>query len=157
LTHRFELGGTRGYLTIGLYPDGGIGEVFCTISKDGSTLSGFADAFSTLLSFALQYGIPLEDVAERFMGTKFEPHGFTDNKNIPTASSIIDYLFRWLLEQSENAVQTVPERAKVESIANGTAKWKHTGDVCATCGALLIATGRCKTCTGCGLTTGCGG
>lgn len=158
LTHRFEVGGTKGYVTVGYYPDGKIGEVFCTIAKDGSTLSGLTDAFCTLLSFALQYGIPLDSLVERFLGTKFEPHGFTDNKDIPSTTSIIDYLFQWLAQQSSSTLKKVVEEVKVEGTVNdGKATWKHTGDVCSACGGLLMVTGRCKTCTGCGVTSGCGG
>jgi len=96
ITHKFEIGGHEGYLTVGLYPDGKPGEVFITMSKEGSTISGLMDAFATLVSFNLQYGVPLEFLVNKFSHMRFEPAGFTHNKQIPMAKSILDYIFRWL-------------------------------------------------------------
>ena len=96
VVHRFSVGETEGYVIVGLYPDGRPGEVFLIISKEGSTLSGVMDSFAILLSLALQSGIPLEVLVRKFRHTRFEPAGFTGSKEIPMASSIIDYVFRWL-------------------------------------------------------------
>ncbi|PIY95889.1 MAG: ribonucleoside-diphosphate reductase, adenosylcobalamin-dependent, partial [Candidatus Kerfeldbacteria bacterium CG_4_10_14_0_8_um_filter_42_10] len=96
LTHKFEVAGHKGYVTVGLYEDGHPGEIFITMSKDGSTLSGIMDAFATSISLNLQYGVPLKVLVNKFTHTRFEPAGFTNNKQIPMAKSIMDYLFRWL-------------------------------------------------------------
>ena len=96
LVHRFTVGGTKGYIIAGLYPDGTLGEIFLHAHKEGSTLSGVMDAFAVLTSIALQLGIPLEVLVKKFRHTRFEPGGFTGNKEIPVASSIVDYLFAWL-------------------------------------------------------------
>ena len=99
IVHKFGVGGVEGYIIVGLYPDGHPGEVFLVISKEGSTLSGVMDSFAILLSLALQSEIPLEVLVSKFRHVRFEPDGRTGNKEIPTASSIIDYLFHWLERQ----------------------------------------------------------
>ncbi len=96
LTHKFSVGGHEGYITIGLYPDGQPGEIFVTMSKEGSVVSGLMDSFATAISLALQYGVPLRTLVEKFMHTRFEPSGFTGNPDIPMAKSIMDYLFRYM-------------------------------------------------------------
>ena len=96
ITHKFSVGGHEGYITIGLYPDGQPGEIFVTMSKEGSVVSGLMDSFATAISLALQYGVPLRTLVEKFMHTRFEPSGFTGNPDIPMAKSIMDYLFRYL-------------------------------------------------------------
>jgi ribonucleoside-diphosphate reductase alpha chain len=96
LTHKFSVGGHEGYLTVGLYPDNSPGEIFITMSKEGSVVSGLMDSFATSISLALQYGVPLRTLVEKFMHTRFEPSGFTGNPDIPMAKSIMDYLFRYL-------------------------------------------------------------
>jgi len=97
ITHKFEVGGHSGYLTVGMYPDTGRpGEIFVVMAKQGSTIGGLMDAFATAISIALQYGVPLEDLIEKFSHVRFEPSGFTGNPEIPFAKSIIDYLFRWM-------------------------------------------------------------
>jgi hypothetical protein len=96
LTHKFSVGGHEGYLTVGLYPDGTPGEIFITMSKEGSVVSGLMDSFATSISLALQYGVPLRTLVEKFMHSRFEPSGFTGNPDIPMAKSIMDYLFRYL-------------------------------------------------------------
>jgi ribonucleoside-diphosphate reductase alpha chain len=96
LTHKFSIAGHEGYITVGMYEDGGPGEVFITMAKEGSTLSGLLDAFATAISLALQYGVPLQVLADKFTATRFEPSGFTGNKDIPMAKSITDYIFRWM-------------------------------------------------------------
>lgn len=96
VTHKFGIAGHEGYITVGLYEDGQPGELFLTMSKEGSTLSGLMDAFATMVSVSLQYGVPLKDLVKKFSHMRFEPAGFTRNEDIPIAKSIIDYLFRWL-------------------------------------------------------------
>jgi ribonucleoside-diphosphate reductase alpha chain len=99
IVHKFAVGSFEGYIRCGLYEDGTLGEVFIKMSKAGSTLSGMMDGFATTLSVALQYGVPLEVFADKFIGTRFEPFGFTGYKPIPEASSLLDYIFRYLLSK----------------------------------------------------------
>ncbi|WP_457651336.1 vitamin B12-dependent ribonucleotide reductase [Rhodocaloribacter sp.] len=97
ITHKFSIAGHEGYLHIGLYPDTHMpGEIFITMAKEGSTISGLMDAFATSISLALQYGVPLEDMCAKFSHMRFEPSGFTNNRQIPIAKSIMDYIFRYL-------------------------------------------------------------
>jgi ribonucleoside-diphosphate reductase alpha chain len=96
LTHKFSIAGHEGYITVGMYEDGKPGEIFLVMAKEGSTISGLMDAFATSISMALQYGVPLEALVEKFSHVRFEPSGFTKNGEIPYAKSITDYIFRWL-------------------------------------------------------------
>src|SRR5881392_1521539 len=96
ITHKFDIGGHEGYLTVGLYEDGQPGELFVTMAKEGSTISGLMDAFATQTSYALQFGVPLKFMVDKFSHMRFEPSGFTKNKEIPIAKSIVDYIFRWM-------------------------------------------------------------
>ena len=96
VTHKFDIGGHEGYLTVGLYEDGTPGELFVTMAKEGSTISGLMDAFATQTSYALQFGVPLKFMVDKFSHMRFEPSGFTKNKEIPIAKSIVDYIFRWM-------------------------------------------------------------
>ena len=96
IAHKFSVDGHEGYLHVGLYDDGRPGEVFIRINKEGSTISGMLDTIATLISISLQSGYPLKELVNKFTGMKFEPHGFTENKDIPVADSIIDYIFKWL-------------------------------------------------------------
>ncbi len=97
ITHKFSIAGHEGYLHIGLYPDSRMpGEIFITMAKEGSTISGLMDAFATSISLALQYNVPLEDLCNKFSHMRFEPNGFTNNRQIPIAKSIMDYIFRYL-------------------------------------------------------------
>ena len=97
VTHKFSIAGHEGYLHIGLYPDSNMpGEIFVTMAKQGSTISGLMDAFATSISIALQYGVPLEDLVAKFSHMRFEPSGFTNNRSIPVAKSLMDYIFRYL-------------------------------------------------------------
>ena len=96
LTHKFDVQGHEGYVTVGLYDDGTPGEIFLTMAKEGSTISGLMDAFALQTSMALQYGVPLRSMVNKFSHVRFEPSGFTKNPEIPIAKSIIDYIFRWL-------------------------------------------------------------
>jgi ribonucleoside-diphosphate reductase alpha chain len=96
LTHKFDINGHEGYITVGLYPDGQPGEIFLKMAKEGSTVSGLMDTLATSISLALQYGVPLRDLINKFAHVRFEPAGFTANPEIPIAKSIVDYIFRWL-------------------------------------------------------------
>ncbi|HKW01159.1 MAG TPA: vitamin B12-dependent ribonucleotide reductase [Vicinamibacterales bacterium] len=96
ITHKFDIAGHEGYITVGLYEDGQPGELFLTMAKEGSTISGFADAFAQAISYALQYGVPLQDLVDKFSHVRFEPSGMTRNPDVRFAKSIVDYIFRWL-------------------------------------------------------------
>jgi ribonucleoside-diphosphate reductase alpha chain len=96
ITHKFNIGGHEGYITVGLYPDGEPGELFITMAKEGSTVSGLMDSFALATSIALQHGVPLKLLCEKFAHTRFEPSGWTSNPDIGFAKSIMDYIFRWL-------------------------------------------------------------
>ena len=96
ITHKFNVGGHEGYITVGLYDDGRPGELFITMAKEGSTIGGLMDSFGTAVSMSLQYGVPLEVYVKKFSHTRFEPWGYTKNPDIPVAKSLVDYLFRWL-------------------------------------------------------------
>jgi ribonucleoside-diphosphate reductase alpha chain len=118
LTHKFDIAGHEGYLTVGLFEDGQPGELFITMAKEGSTIGGLMDSIGTLTSMAFQYGVPLEALARKFAHQRFEPSGFTKNPEIRNASSITDYVFRWLALQfvpgyreSVAVVRTQPELA----------------------------------------------
>jgi ribonucleoside-diphosphate reductase alpha chain len=96
LTHKFSIEGHEGYITVGLFEDGTPGELFVTMAKEGSTLSGMMDAFATSVSLLFQYGVPLAHLVEKFGHMRFEPSGWTGNPEIGFAKSIVDYVFRWL-------------------------------------------------------------
>src|SRR5881227_3293761 len=114
LTHKFEIAGHEGYITVGLYEDGQPGELFITMSKEGSTIGGLMDTVGTLTSIALQYGVPLESLVKKFAYQRFEPSGFTKNADIRHATSITDYVFRWLACQFIKGYKeaTSPNRAQ---------------------------------------------
>jgi ribonucleoside-diphosphate reductase alpha chain len=96
ITHKFSIAGHEGYIHVGMYEDGSPGEIFIRMAKQGSTISGLMDSFATAVSLALQHGVPLRLMADKFRGTKFDPSGFTGNPEVPRATSIMDYIFRWL-------------------------------------------------------------
>ena len=96
VTHKFSIAGHEGYITVGLYPTGQPGEIFIKMAKEGSTVSGLMDAFATSISLALQHGVPLRVLCEKFAHTRFEPSGWTGNEQIGYAKSLMDYIFRWL-------------------------------------------------------------
>jgi ribonucleoside-diphosphate reductase alpha chain len=118
LTHKFDIAGHEGYLTVGLFDDGQPGELFITMAKEGSTIGGLMDSIGTLTSMAFQYGVPLEALVRKFAHQRFEPSGFTKNAEIRNATSITDYVFRWLglqfvpgYREGLNAARTQPELA----------------------------------------------
>ena len=125
ITHKFEIAGHEGYLTVGLFPDGKPGELFITMNKEGSTLSGLMDAFATLVSFNLQYGVPLEFLVNKFTHMRFEPAGMTKNKQIPFAKSVIDYIFRWMAMKFLDRDQM----AQIHSSGNGEDLRTGTADL----------------------------
>ena len=96
ITHKFNVGDHEGYITVGLYPNGEPGELFITMAKEGSTVSGLMDSFALAVSIALQHGVPLKLFCEKFAHTRFEPSGWSGNPDIGFAKSIMDYIFRWL-------------------------------------------------------------
>ena len=96
ITHKFDIAGHEGYVTVGLFEDGTPGEIFLVMAKEGSTISGFADAFAQAISYALQYGVPLQALVDKFSHARFEPSGITKNPHVRFAKSIVDYIFRWL-------------------------------------------------------------
>ncbi|MDR0521789.1 MAG: vitamin B12-dependent ribonucleotide reductase [Planctomycetaceae bacterium] len=109
VTHKFNVSGHEGYITVGLYPDGRVGELFITMAKEGSTIGGLMDCFGTSISMSLQYGVPLSVYVEKFSHTRFEPMGHTKNPDIPIAKSLVDYIFRWLGRTFLPEMQTVQQ------------------------------------------------
>jgi len=164
ITHKFSIGGHEGYLTVGLYEDGTPGELFITMAKEGSTISGLMDSFATAVSYGLQYGVPLKFFVDKFSHVRFEPSGWTGNPQVPYAKSIMDYIFRWL-----GAKFLGPEYALGE--AGESPKLKPTepepqqllpfdpvvadAPVCTECGGLMTRSGSCYKCENCGGTSGC--
>jgi ribonucleoside-diphosphate reductase alpha chain len=115
-THKFSIAGHEGYITVGLYEDGSPGEIFLVMAKEGSTISGLMDAFATAVSLALQYGVPLQALSEKFSHMRFEPSGFTGNHEIPIAKSLMDYIFRWLdLRFGSGEAPAEPEEGGLEA------------------------------------------
>jgi ribonucleoside-diphosphate reductase alpha chain len=173
VTHKFSVASFEGYLTVGLYDDGKPGEIFITLGKAGSTLAGFADAFATAISFALQHGVELRFLVDKFTHVRFEPSGFTGNERIPIAKSIVDYVFRWLALQflPEEQQPAQPDRApngtelEVEEMAGDAEQLRSSeravfvaqadAPPCHECGAIMIRNGACYACANCGATSGC--
>jgi ribonucleoside-diphosphate reductase alpha chain len=124
VTHRFDIAGHEGYITVGLYPDGQPGEIFLKMAKEGSTVSGLMDSFATTVSVALQYGVPLRDLVNKFAHVRFEPSGFTGNQEIPIAKSIVDYIFRWLgsrfLSTEDKATLGLIDRSAIDAPAEAS-------------------------------------
>jgi ribonucleoside-diphosphate reductase alpha chain len=164
ITHKFSIGGHEGYITVGLYEDGSPGEIFITMAKEGSTISGLMDSFATAVSYALQYGVPLKFFVDKFSHVRFEPSGWTGNQQVPYAKSIMDYIFRWL-----GAKFLGPEYAAGE--AGDVAVLRPTepdpqqalpfegvvadAPLCAECGSIMTRNGSCYKCGNCGGTSGC--
>ncbi len=125
VTHKFNVAGHEGYVTVGLYDDGNPGELFIVMAKEGSVVSGLMDGFATSVSMALQYGVPLKVLCDKFTHTRFEPSGFTGNPEIPIAKSILDYIFRWLelrflIGQTGPAIAHRARRAPLPATDNGS-------------------------------------
>ena len=164
ITHKFSIGGHEGYLTVGLYDDGSPGELFITMAKEGSTISGLMDSFATAISYALQYGVPLKFFVDKFSHVRFEPSGWTGNETIPYAKSIMDYIFRWLGAKflgPEYAAGEAGEALKLRATEPDPQQALPfpvvTADAptCSECGGLMTRNGSCYKCENCGGTSGC--
>ena len=165
LTHHFSVGGQEGYVTVGLYEDGLPGELFIRMAKEGSTVSGLMDSFATAVSLALQYGVPLRVLCDKFSHTRFEPSGWSGNPKIGYAKSIMDYLFRWLelrfLNGEQGLLFELPKPAQpkreVANVVEGLGQVVELGDAppCQFCGSLMVRNGSCYRCMTCGSTSGC--
>ncbi|RKH50606.1 vitamin B12-dependent ribonucleotide reductase [Corallococcus llansteffanensis] len=180
ITHKFSIGGHEGYLTVGMYEDGSPGELFVVMAKEGSVVSGLMDSFATSVSLALQYGVPMQVLADKFCHTRYEPSGFTGNPAIPIAKSITDYIFRWLSLKflptapcGDEAEVTPVEEARPEPVKQAAvaappatlqlsamgsrSTYLNQADAppCHTCGAITVRSGACYKCANCGTTSGC--
>ena len=132
VTHKFDIAGHEGYLTVGLYEDGQPGELFVTMAKEGSTISGLMDAFATQTSYALQFGVPLKFMVDKFTHMRFEPSGFTKNQEIPIAKSIVDYIFRWMAShflpiEDQDEAGVIRRDAPAEPTSTSAAPDPNTG------------------------------
>ena len=158
IVHHFNVGGYEGYLTIGFYEDGGPGEIFITTAKEGSTVSGLMDCFATAVSLALQYGVPLEVLCNKFSHTRFEPSGWSGSPEIGYAKSFMDYIFRWLKNRFLPPNPPPPTGAEVEVKAlapaplpeNGSGTDQTDAPVCKACGAIMSPGRSCYRCPNCG-------
>jgi ribonucleoside-diphosphate reductase alpha chain len=181
VTHKFSIAGHEGYLTVGLYEDGQPGEIFLRMAKEGSTVSGLMDTIATMTSIALQYGVPLKTLVDKFSHTRFEPSGFTNNRQIPIAKSVMDYVFRYLGnryfegetvaadEQETDAaaagLDPAPDSEPRPVVAGGSGSPTPSGSYaivnqadapsCSDCGSIMIRSGACYKCPNCGGTSGC--
>jgi ribonucleoside-diphosphate reductase alpha chain len=179
ITHKFDIAGHEGYITVGLFEDGQPGEIFLVMAKEGSTISGFADAFAQAISYALQFGVPLQALVDKFSHVRFEPSGMTRNPEIRFAKSIVDYIFRWMatkflspeaqfhagvngreLEDAAPAEQlklpsTPAASASGKASSYSTIQNQEDAPPCSTCGAIMIRSGACYKCSNCGNTSGC--
>ncbi|HZL56657.1 MAG TPA: vitamin B12-dependent ribonucleotide reductase, partial [Bryobacteraceae bacterium] len=164
ITHKFSIGGHEGYITVGMFEDGTPGEIFVTMAKEGSTISGLMDSFATSVSYCLQYGVPLKFLVDKFGHVRFEPSGWTGNQQIPYAKSIPDYIFRWLAakflgadyvanEAGAAAVMRPTEPSPQESLPFPAVA--TDSPMCAECGGMMTRNGSCYKCENCGGTSGC--
>jgi ribonucleoside-diphosphate reductase alpha chain len=177
ITHKFSIAGHEGYITVGMYEDGLPGEIFIVMAKEGTVVSGLMDSFATAISLALQYGVPLKVFVDKLSHTRFEPSGFTNNRDIPIAKSVCDYIFRWLalkfLPKDEQA-SSVPSKEGDEAI-HATTKTSPLAEMfaevernerlvfqtqadappCSECGSIMVRNGACYKCLECGATSGC--
>jgi ribonucleoside-diphosphate reductase alpha chain len=172
-THKFSIAGHEGYLTVGLYDDGQPGEIFLRMAKEGSTVSGLMDTIATMTSIALQYGVPLKALVDKFSHTRFEPAGFTNNREIPIAKSVMDYVFRFLgnrflhepeiADEQETSTEESGLEPRVAAVAGGSGVEplpygivnQADAPSCSDCGAIMIRNGACYKCPNCGGTSGC--
>jgi ribonucleoside-diphosphate reductase alpha chain len=186
ITHKFSIAGQEGYFTVGLYEDGSPGEIFIKMSKEGSTISGLMDSFAVAISMCLQYGVPLRVLVNKFSHSRFEPSGYTTNKEIPIAKSLMDYIFRWFdlrfhpngsnghlgkeahvgvsgaalttSGSSQPALMAAPDAANHnDHMMHGQlSQAQSDAPPCTECGTLMIRAGACYKCPNCGTTSGCG-
>lgn len=159
ITHKFLIGGHKGYIIVGMYEEGTPGELFIKMSKEGSTLSGFMDGLALSISIGLQYGVPLKAIVDKLTNTRFEPCGFTENPAIPYSSSALDYIARWLGGKFLSSEYLKPNTALNEEEVDPQAAEASAaaGDApsCSTCGMLMVPNGSCYKCVNCGSTSGC--
>ena len=162
LTHKFSIAGFDGYITVGMYEDGSQGEIFITMAKQGSVISGLMDSFALAVSIALQYGVPLSVLVDKFAHVRFEPSGYSSNPAIVYAKSIPDYVFRWLAQKflpaEERADQpSTPdlEDASVGPAQNDLFQGQEDAPPCSNCGFVMVRSGSCYKCQNCGSTSGC--
>jgi len=176
VTHKFSVSGHEGYITVGMYEDGRPGEVFIKMAKEGSTLSGVMDGLAMTVSLGLQYGVPLKVFVDKLLNTRFEPSGITANANIRFATSVLDYIARWLGGRfispdylKLNGASLADTTATTTTVATGMASARKPGDLvsktlrdahegaptCSECGMLMVPNGACYKCENCGSTSGC--
>jgi len=164
ITHKFSIGGHEGYITVGMFDDGTPGEIFVTMAKEGSTISGLMDSFATSISYCLQYGVPLKFLVDKFGYVRFEPSGWTGNPQIPYAKSIPDYIFRWLgakflgAEYLTNEAGTTTTLRPTEPNPQESLPFPAVATdapMCAECGGMMTRNGSCYKCENCGGTSGC--
>jgi ribonucleoside-diphosphate reductase alpha chain len=166
VTHKFSIAGHEGYLTVGLYEDGTPGEIFISMAKEGSTISGLMDSFATSVSYGLQYGVPLKFFVDKFSHVRFEPSGYTGNAQVPYAKSIMDYIFRWLAlkfigpdaveNEAGEALKLRPtEEEPQQKLQFAPADGMEDAPICSECGGLMTRNGACYKCENCGGTSGC--
>lgn len=173
IRHKFDIAGHEGYIHVGLYEDGQPGEIFIKIAKEGSTVSGLMDTIGILTSMALQYGVPLEVLVDKFSHVRFEPSGFTKNPDIPFAKSLIDYIFRFLgsrflspehrsqigIVSREQPRETSPHSGSAEGPRSRVAALGFSPQAdapsCPDCGSIMVRNGSCYKCLNCGATSGC--
>jgi len=185
ITHKFSIAGHEGYLTVGLYENAQPGEIFLRMAKEGSTVSGLMDTIATMTSIALQYGVPLKALVDKFSHTRFEPAGFTNNRGIPIAKSITDYVFRYLGNRFLRGEAAVPDEQETDTEAAGLSPVRPRAVVaggsgglgnappaaaglgafsivnqadaptCSDCGSIMVRNGACYKCANCGGTSGC--
>jgi len=180
ITHKFSIAGHEGYITVGMFEDRTPGELFITMSKEGSTISGLMDSLATSVSIALQYGVPLKVLVDKFSHARYEPSGFTNNPEIPIAKSVSDYIFRWLgkkfIKEENGADEVQPVKVAAEPTQkpmqiltaaaikaasvmekNEKVVFETQSDAppCHECGSIMIRSGSCYKCLECGSTSGC--
>ena len=180
-THKFSVSGHEGYITVGMYEDGRPGEIFIKMSKEGSTLSGVMDGLALTISLGLQYGVPLKVFVDKLLNTRFEPSGITSNANIRFATSVLDYIARWLggkfisadylklnggpaTENGATHPMAVSQRV-TPAMSAGSTNWtpeparsvnaQEGAPTCSECGMLMVPNGACYKCENCGSTSGC--
>ncbi len=154
IRHKMNIGAQEGYLHVGLYPDGSLGEIFVETAKQGSALMGFVDAWAQAVSIGIQHGVPFEVLKEKFIDMKFEPSGFTDCDEIRIAKSIPDYIFRWIEKFIINKENATNSDVSVETTYS-IAPISYDGPPCSKCSNMTRRAGSCYVCMSCGSTTGC--
>jgi ribonucleoside-diphosphate reductase alpha chain len=170
ITHKFGISGHEGYITAGLYPNDEVGEIFIRMAKEGSTISGLMDSLATAVSMGLQSGVPLKAFCDKFSHTRFEPSGWTGSEQLGYATSLVDYIFRWLelrfLKGEQLSLYTdhspvangVVAPLPTAAVNPAPASLLDPGDAptCPICGSLTIRAGKCHSCPSCGSTVGGG-